>query len=62
MARGEFSGLFGWLRRHVHGVGAKVTVHQLLQDATGKPLTATPFLRYVENKYLEEVAASSAAA
>ena len=61
IARGEFSGLFGWLRTHVHGVGAKVAVHELLRDATGKPLSAGPFLRYLEGKYLEDAASSAAA-
>ena len=54
LARGEFSGLFGWLRTHVHGLGAKVPVQELLKDATGKPLSATSFVRYVEAKYLEQ--------
>ena len=61
IARGEFSGLFGWLRKHVHGVGARVTVHELLKSATGKPLSAAPFLRYLEGKYLEGAASSAAA-
>ena len=62
LARGEFSGLFGWLRTHVHGLGAKVPVQELLKSATGKPLSATSFVRYVEAKYLESTASSSAAA
>ena len=61
LAHGEFSGLFGWLRTHVHGLGAKVPVQELLRDATGKPLSATSFLRYVEAKYLEEVESIAAA-
>ena len=62
IARGEFSGLLGWLREHVHGMGAKVTVHELLSLATGRPLSAAAFLRYVESKYLVDYAARSAAA
>ncbi len=53
IARGEFSGLFAWLREHVHGVGAKMTVQDLIKEATGRPLTAAPALRYFEAKYLE---------
>ena len=53
IARGEFSGLFGWLREHVHGLGAKVTVKELMKDATGQPLSATALLRYLDHKYLE---------
>jgi len=67
LARGEFSGLLGWLRTNVHGLGAKVPVQDLLKGATGKPLSAVSFVRYVEAKYLESTAsiestASSAAA
>jgi carboxypeptidase Taq len=61
LARGEFGGLFGWLRTNVHGLGAKVPVQELLKNATGKTLSATPFLRYAESKYLENTANSAAA-
>jgi carboxypeptidase Taq len=61
LAHGEFSGLFGWLRTHVHGLGAKVPVQELLKEATGKPLSATSFVRYVEAKYLEQAESSAAA-
>ena len=61
IARGEFAGLFGWLRTHVHSVGAKVSVHELLKDATGRPLSAAPFVRYLEGKYLEGAESIAAA-
>jgi carboxypeptidase Taq len=61
LARGEFSGLFGWLRTHVHGLGAKVPVQELLKSATGRPLSSASFVRYVEAKYLETSASSAAA-
>jgi carboxypeptidase Taq len=61
LARGEFSGLFGWLRTQVHGLGAKIPVQELLKSATGKPLSAASFIRYVEAKYLETRASSAAA-
>jgi carboxypeptidase Taq len=63
IARGEFSGLMGWLRENVHRPGARVTAQELLKNATGKPLSATSALRYLEGKYLEdEPAVGSAAA
>jgi carboxypeptidase Taq len=64
LAKGEYSGLLGWLRTHVHGMGAKVPVQDLLKGATGKPLSAVSFIRYVESKYLESAqsAAESVAA
>ncbi len=53
IAAGDFSGLFGWLRERVHGVGAKMTVQDLVKEASGRPLSAAPALRYLEAKYLE---------
>jgi len=53
LERGEFGGLFGWLREHVHGVGARLPLQELMKAATGRPLSSAPFLRYVEHKYLE---------
>lgn len=61
IARGNFSGLYGWLRKHVHGVGARLPVHELLQAATGKSLSAAPFVRYLEGKYLEGATTIAAA-
>ncbi len=61
LSRGEFSGMFEWLRTNVHGVGAKVTVQELMKAATGRPLGAASFVRYAEAKYLEGAANSVAA-
>lgn len=61
IARGEFGGLNAWLREHVHGLGAKVSIHELVKQATGKPLGAAASLRYLEGKYLEDTAAIAAA-
>jgi carboxypeptidase Taq len=61
LSKGEFSGLLGWLRTHVHGLGARVPVQDLLKEATGKPLSAVSFIRYVESKYLESAQSVAAA-
>ncbi|MFO0447848.1 MAG: carboxypeptidase M32 [Pseudomonadota bacterium] len=53
IAKGEFGGLFEWLRVNVHSLGAKPTVQQLVRLATDRPLSAAPALRYLEAKYLE---------
>ena len=53
IARGDFGGLFTWLREHVHSAGAKLTVQDLVKEATDRPLSAAPALRYLEAKYLE---------
>lgn len=62
IARGEFGGLYGWLREHVFSLGAKVTIHELIKLATGKPLGATASLRYLEGKYLESSESTAIAA
>ena len=63
IARGDFSGLMGWLRQNVHGQGARVSAQELLKLSTGKPLSAASALRYLESKYLEpETVVGSAAA
>ena len=63
IARGEFSGLMGWLKQNVHGQGARVSAQDLLKLSTGKPLSAAAALRYLETKYLEpETVVGSAAA
>jgi carboxypeptidase Taq len=53
LAVGNFTGLYSWLREHVHSVGAKLTVQDLVREATDRPLSAAPSLRYLEAKYLE---------
>jgi len=44
--------VFGWLREHVHGVGARLPVKELIKGATGQPLGANALLRYLQGKYL----------
>jgi carboxypeptidase Taq len=53
IALGVFGGVMDWLRDNVHGVGARLPVQDLIKQATGKPLTAAAYLRYLETKYLE---------
>jgi carboxypeptidase Taq len=53
IAAGHFGGVMDWLRDNVHGVGARLPVQELIQQATGKPLTASAYLRYLDAKYLE---------
>jgi carboxypeptidase Taq len=60
VARGEFGTLFGWLGEHVYAFGAKVTLKELVKQATGQPLGANACLRYLEAKYLEPRPAADA--
>ncbi len=43
-ARGEFAPLLGWLRENVHAHGARYTATELVERATGRPLSAADFL------------------
>jgi carboxypeptidase Taq len=54
IAAGRFGELIGWLRANVHGVGASLSSQQLIERATGKKLSAAPWLRYAVAKYLVE--------
>jgi carboxypeptidase Taq len=49
--RGEFAQLLGWLHKNVHRHGRKFTPNELLQRATGKPLSAGPWIAYVQKKF-----------
>ncbi len=51
IARGDFEALFGWLVAKVHSQGARWSPAELALRATGAPLTADAYLRYVRSKY-----------
>jgi carboxypeptidase Taq len=53
ISRGDFTGLFGWLREHVHSQAAKLPIKELVKQASGQPLGANALLRYLDHKYLE---------
>ncbi len=53
IARGEFGALHGWLREHVYQHGRKLTPPELVEQATGQPLTIAPYLTYLRKKYGE---------
>ena len=62
VAAGEFAGLTGWLRDAVHRHGARLSAQDLIREATGRPISASASIRYLEAKYLEGVPVSSVAA
>jgi carboxypeptidase Taq len=53
LERGEFGSLRAWLREHVHRPGRKFEPAELLRRATGRPLEAAPYLRYLREKYAD---------
>ena len=48
---GKFAPMLAWLRKNVHRHGRKFTPNELLERATGKPLTAAPWIAYVRQKF-----------
>jgi carboxypeptidase Taq len=51
IAHNEFGNLLGWMREHVHQHGRKFMPNELVQRATGQPLQAQPYLRYLHTKF-----------
>ena len=49
--QGQFATLLSWLRKYVHRHGRKFTPNELLERVTGKPLTAAPWIAYVQKKF-----------
>ncbi len=52
IAQGQFQNLFAWLDEKIYSAGATLPASQLVRQVTGRPLSAAPWLRYVESKYL----------
>jgi carboxypeptidase Taq len=51
LAEGRYDSLLGWLRENVHQHGRKYLPADLIQRATGQPLSARPYLGYLKDKY-----------
>jgi carboxypeptidase Taq len=52
IGRGEFAGLFAWLRERVHSKGSLLSTADLVQEATGQPLGVAAFERHLRERYL----------
>jgi carboxypeptidase Taq len=48
---GEFEPLLSWMRENVHQHGRRYRTDDLIERATGEPLTADYFIDYVEEKF-----------
>ena len=53
LAAGEFRTLHGWLTDNLYRHGRKFTPNNLIERATGEPMTMRPYLAYLRNKYGE---------
>jgi carboxypeptidase Taq len=49
--QGEFGPLYGWLRENIYQHGRKYTAPELVERATGQPLTIAPYIQYLKTKY-----------
>ncbi len=53
VAAGEFGTLRGWLTEHLYQYGRKLTMPELVERATGRPLGIEAYVRYLRTKYGE---------
>jgi len=53
IAKGEFGTLHGWLREHLYQHGRKFQPTEVVMQATGGPMSTTPYLSYLRAKYGE---------
>jgi carboxypeptidase Taq len=51
--RGQFGTLHGWLRDHIYRHGRKYAPNELIERATGEPITMAPYFAYLRDKYGE---------
>jgi carboxypeptidase Taq len=51
IAQGNFMTLHTWLREQIYQHGSKFTAAELLERATGEPLSLAPYLTYLRTKY-----------
>lgn len=52
IAKGEFSGLIRWLGEKLHSKGSLLTTPELIESATGAPLSTAAFRAHLEARYL----------
>jgi carboxypeptidase Taq len=53
--RGDLSPLLAWLRVHVHGVGSRLDLNAILEQATGRKLDPLAFQNHLRRRYLNAV-------
>lgn len=51
IAQGEFATLHAWLRTHLYQHGRKFDPNDIVERATGSPVTIRPYLGYLREKY-----------
>ncbi len=51
--KGELAPTVEWMRKNVHQHGSRYLPHEIAQMATGKPLGAADYVKYLKEKYSE---------
>jgi carboxypeptidase Taq len=51
MKQGQFDTLHEWLRENLYRHGSKFTAPEIVERATGSPLTIEPYIKYLKTKY-----------
>lgn len=51
IAKGEFGTLHGWLCKKLYRHGRKFTPNEIVERATGSPMTIAPYMAYLRGKY-----------
>jgi len=51
LGQGKFDTLHGWLKENLYRHGRKFTSAEIVQRATGSPLTIAPYIKYLKSKY-----------
>ena len=52
IGRADMMPLLGWLRTQIHEVGSRLSWQELVEHATGAPLSPGPFLAHLRARYL----------
>ncbi len=51
IGQGNFNSLHDWLKQNIYQHGRKYTAAELIEQATGKPLSIDPFVNYIKQKF-----------
>lgn len=51
MGQGKFDTLHGWLKENIYRHGSKFTAPEIIERASGTPLTIEPYIGYLKTKY-----------
>lgn len=58
--KGDMSGMMRWLNENIYKHGARYTMFELVENATGRPLDTKAYMRHIVNRYLKPLVALQA--